>query len=64
MSVSISSFLLIAAVIVAAVGIKKLLGAASAGKHAYDDFITRRNSISMICFAAAIASVSFFLLLG
>ena len=59
MSVSIYPFLFIVAAIVAAIGIKMLIRATSAGKHAYDDFIARRNSISVICFSILIASISF-----
>ena len=60
MSVSIYPFLFIVAAIVAPIGIKMLIRATSAGKHAYDDFIARRNSISVICFSILIASISFF----
>ena len=61
MSVSIYPFLFIVAAIVAAVGIKMLISTTSVGKHTYDDFIARRNSVSMICFSILIASISFFL---
>ena len=50
MSVSIYPFLFIVAAIVAAVGIKMLISTTSVGKHTYDDFIARRNSVSVICF--------------
>ena len=45
----------------AAVGIKMLISTTSVGKHTYDDFIARRNSVSVICFSILIASISFFL---
>lgn len=61
MSVSIYPFLFIVAAIVAAVGIKMLISTTSVGKHTYDDFIARRNSVSVICFSILIASISFFL---
>ena len=61
MSVSIYPFLFIVAAIVDAVGIKMLISTTSVGKHAYDDFIARRNSVSVICFSILIASISFFL---
>lgn len=61
MSVSIYPFLFTVAAIVAAIGIKMLIRATSAGKHTYDDFIARRNSVSMIYFSILIASISFFL---
>ena len=48
MSVSIYPFLFIVAAIVAAVGIKMLISTTSVGKHTYDDFIARRNSVSVI----------------
>ena len=60
MSVSIYPFLFIVAAIVAAVGIKMLISTTSVGKHTYDDFIARRNSVSVICFSILIASISFF----
>ena len=44
MSVSIYPFLFTVAAIVAAIGIKMLIRATSAGKHTYDDFIARRNA--------------------
>ena len=61
MPVSIYPFLFIVAAIVAAIGIKMLIRATSAEKHAYDDFVALRNSISVICFSVLIASISFFL---